>query len=126
MKKICLQCYTPRSGKAVLQQQTDLQPDRAEVREHSHAAAGGDLASVSEPCDLGRGEAMDLRRLDERALTLGHRLRPLALYKPAHIWQKEKQKEEEGEAKTSILDGKVSALRASRGDKEEELSLLPS
>lgn len=61
------------------------------MREDSHAAAGGDLPPVSEPGDLRPGEAVDLGRLDERALTLGHSLRPLALDKTAHIWQEESE-----------------------------------
>lgn len=68
---------------------TSPEMDRAEVREDSHAAAGGDLPTISEPSDLRPGETVDLRRLDERALTLGHSLRPLALHKTAHIWQKD-------------------------------------
>lgn len=65
---------------------------------------------------------MDLRRLDERALALGHGLRPLALHETTHIWQSNKKREN----KTSTADGEMLELCASGGDKEEELSLSQS
>lgn len=65
---------------------------------------------------------MDLRRLDERALALGHGLRPLALHETSHIWQSNKKREN----KQSTVDGEMLELGASRRDEEEELSLSQS
>lgn len=53
-----------------------------------HAAAGGNLAPVSEPGDLWPGEAVYPRCVDERALTLGYSLRPFALDKTTHVWRR--------------------------------------
>lgn len=64
------------------------QTNRAGADVDLHAAAGGNLAPVSEPGDLRPGEAVYPRRVDESALTLGYSLRPLALHKTTHVLQK--------------------------------------
>lgn len=97
---------------------TGPQTDRAKVSEHSHAAAGGDLTPVSEPSDLRPGEAVNLRCLDERALTLGHSLRPLALYKTTHIWQKERKSKKE-KIKHQYLKGKCWHCAPAEGIKKK-------
>lgn len=107
------------SGSSTALRDTSPQTDRAEVREHLHAAAGGDLTPVSEPSDLRPGEAVDLRRLDERALTLGHSLRPLALYETAHIWQKESKSYKKEKIKHQYLKGKCQPCAPAEGIKKK-------
>lgn len=51
----------------------------------SHAAAGGDLPSISEPGDLGLWEAGDAGRGDDGGLAVGHALLRLAVLEAAHV-----------------------------------------
>lgn len=51
----------------------------------SHAAAGRDLAAITEPGHLWPGEAGDARRSDDSSFSVGHALMLLALLKAPHV-----------------------------------------
>lgn len=54
----------------------------------SHAAAGRDLAAISEPGHLWPGEAGDARCSDDSSFSMGHALMLLALLKAPHVCRK--------------------------------------
>lgn len=64
---------------------------------YSHAAAGGDLASVSVPRDLRLRETADARRWNHGAVSLGDRLGSLTLLEASHNCRhKDRKKVERG------------------------------